>query len=52
MKRTDLIRKLEEAAASSFATEGSTIGIATPRRAFLNRCPDIGRSMNFLQSTF
>lgn len=39
MKRTDLIRKLEERAASLFATAGITTGIETPRPGHFNLVP-------------
>lgn len=52
MKRTDLIRKLEEAqVASWFAMGGITTGIETPRRVPLNPCPATARSTSFWQST-
>jgi hypothetical protein len=39
MKRTDLIRKLEETGARSFGTAESTIGTATQTPVCPNQCP-------------
>jgi hypothetical protein len=52
MKRTDLIRELEEQAASSFATAGITTGIGTPRPEHLNLFPVTVRSTSSWQNTF